>query len=103
MVSPALGLLNEQLPVREEPLVLSGDVVTGLVLVDVVNGFCTVGAGQMVMLSILHELFSLLISSYSFCYRYRWGKRLIPSDCYPPSSPVGTLLLLPCEFQIMCS
>lgn len=47
MVSEVVELLKENLPVTQEPFVLSGDVNTGLVLVDVVNGFCTVGAGNL--------------------------------------------------------
>lgn len=47
MVSSPVDLLRENLPVEQESVVLSGDVKTGLVLVDVVNGFCTVGAGNL--------------------------------------------------------
>ncbi|KAA0036347.1 nicotinamidase 1 [Cucumis melo var. makuwa] len=47
MVLEVMELLKEHLPVTQEPFVLSGDVNTGLVLVDVVNGFCTVGAGNL--------------------------------------------------------
>ncbi|KAF4360650.1 hypothetical protein F8388_011285 [Cannabis sativa] len=39
--------LPDELPVNQEPFIISGDVKTGLVLVDIVNGFCTVGAGNM--------------------------------------------------------
>ena len=42
--------LKKELPVEQETLVLSDDVKTGLVLVDIVNGFCTVGAGNLVIL-----------------------------------------------------
>lgn len=47
MVPSPVDLLRENLPVEQESVVLSGDVKTGLVLVDVVNGFCTVGAGNL--------------------------------------------------------
>ncbi|KAM7519748.1 hypothetical protein LguiB_018710 [Lonicera macranthoides] len=48
MVSQSLELLKAELPVeQEDSLLLSGDVKTGLVLVDVINGFCTVGAGSL--------------------------------------------------------
>ncbi|XP_041021240.1 nicotinamidase 1-like [Juglans microcarpa x Juglans regia] len=47
MASLTLNLLKDELPVEQESLVLSGEVKTGLVLVDLVNGFCTVGAGNM--------------------------------------------------------
>ncbi|PQM36155.1 nicotinamidase 1 [Prunus yedoensis var. nudiflora] len=42
-----IDLLKEELPVHQESLHLTGDTKTGLVLVDVVNGFCTVGAGNL--------------------------------------------------------
>uniref|UniRef100_A0A2P2J8D5 Putative isochorismatase family protein pncA n=1 Tax=Rhizophora mucronata TaxID=61149 RepID=A0A2P2J8D5_RHIMU len=41
-----VDLLKKELPVGQASLVLSGDVKIGLVVVDVVNGFCTVGAGN---------------------------------------------------------
>ncbi|XP_042517516.1 nicotinamidase 1 [Macadamia integrifolia] len=47
MASQALDLLKTELPIEPDSLVLSNDVVTGLVLVDVVNGFCTVGGGNL--------------------------------------------------------
>nr|GEW52388.1 nicotinamidase 1 [Tanacetum cinerariifolium] len=42
-----IDLVKNELPVNEESVTLSGDVSTGLVLVDIVNGFCTVGAGHL--------------------------------------------------------
>ncbi|KAF4354012.1 hypothetical protein F8388_009908 [Cannabis sativa] len=39
--------LPDELPVKQEPFIISEDVKIGLVLVDIVNGFCTVGAGNM--------------------------------------------------------
>ncbi|XP_052191560.1 nicotinamidase 1 [Diospyros lotus] len=46
--SQIIDLLKVELPVEQgASLVLTGDVKTGLVLVDVVNGFCTVGAGNL--------------------------------------------------------
>ncbi|KAJ4964471.1 hypothetical protein NE237_004355 [Protea cynaroides] len=47
MASQTFDLLKTELPLEQNSLVLSDDVVTGLVLVDVVNGFCTVGAGNL--------------------------------------------------------
>jgi hypothetical protein len=41
--------LKKQIPVdEEEPLILNRDSSVGLVIVDVVNGFCTIGSGNMV-------------------------------------------------------
>ena len=50
MASKTIDMLRNELPVQQESLVLSGEVPTGLVLVDIVNGFCTVGAGNLVIL-----------------------------------------------------
>ncbi|KAK8672999.1 hypothetical protein V6N13_111355 [Hibiscus sabdariffa] len=47
MVSTTVDLLKKDLPFEQDSLVLSQDVKTGLVLVDLVNGFCTVGAGNL--------------------------------------------------------
>ncbi|KAF5444223.1 hypothetical protein F2P56_036712 [Juglans regia] len=47
MVSPGIDLLKGEIPIEQESVVLHEDVVTGLVLVDIINGFCTVGAGKM--------------------------------------------------------
>ncbi|KAK7835622.1 nicotinamidase 1 [Quercus suber] len=47
MASSTIELLKDELPVNQESLVLSEDVKTGLVLVDIVNGFCTVGSGNL--------------------------------------------------------
>ncbi|XP_057807166.1 nicotinamidase 1 [Salvia miltiorrhiza] len=48
MVSPqAIQILKNELPLEQENLLLSGDAKTGLVLVDIVNGFCTVGSGNL--------------------------------------------------------
>lgn len=47
MVSQTIDMLKNELPVDQESLVLTDDIKTGLVLVDVVNGFCTVGAGNL--------------------------------------------------------
>lgn len=48
MVSQTIDLLKNELPLEQELVVLPEDVVTGLVLVDIINGFCTVGAGNLV-------------------------------------------------------
>ncbi|KAI3775734.1 hypothetical protein L1987_45486 [Smallanthus sonchifolius] len=43
----AIDLVKNELPMDEESVTLTGDVPIGLVLVDIVNGFCTVGAGNL--------------------------------------------------------
>ncbi|XP_034219040.1 nicotinamidase 1-like [Prunus dulcis] len=47
MVQQIIELIEEELPVLQMSLVLTGDVKAGLVLVDIVNGFCTVSAGNL--------------------------------------------------------
>ncbi|KAI8532396.1 hypothetical protein RHMOL_Rhmol11G0212100 [Rhododendron molle] len=47
MVSQKVDLLKNEIPFEEESVVFSEDVKTGLVLVDIINGFCTVGAGNL--------------------------------------------------------
>ncbi|XP_038886970.1 nicotinamidase 1-like [Benincasa hispida] len=47
MVSSAIDLLKNEIPLEQESVVLSEDAVNGLVLVDLINGFCTVGAGNL--------------------------------------------------------
>lgn len=76
MGSPTIDLLKMELPVEEGRLHLNGDGVktTGLVLIDVVNGFCTVGAGNLVTkqtnkLRIAFLLFSSLL--FTSIYRLR--------------------------------
>ncbi|GMJ00575.1 nicotinamidase 1, A. THALIANA NICOTINAMIDASE 1 [Hibiscus trionum] len=47
MVSETAEVLKNELPLEQELVVLPEGVVTGLVLVDIINGFCTVGAGNL--------------------------------------------------------
>lgn len=48
MVSQTVDLLKSELPLEQGSVVLGEDGETGLVLVDIINGFCTVGAGNLV-------------------------------------------------------
>ncbi|KAK9713149.1 hypothetical protein RND81_06G006800 [Saponaria officinalis] len=47
MASKTTDQVKKELPLKQQTLTLNGDVSTGLVLVDIVNGFCTVGAGNL--------------------------------------------------------
>ncbi|PWA92633.1 isochorismatase-like protein [Artemisia annua] len=47
MVLHTLELLKKEIPLEEESVCIPEDVTTGLVLVDIINGFCTVGAGNL--------------------------------------------------------
>lgn len=51
MVSQTVDLLKNELPLELEAVVLPEDGVIGLVLVDIINGFCTVGAGNLVIIN----------------------------------------------------
>ena len=64
MVSKTIELVKEELPVKEEPFFLSGDRTNGLVLVDIVNGFCTFGAVFSSFLSLLFFWFYYPYSHY---------------------------------------
>ncbi|KAK2983171.1 hypothetical protein RJ640_018516 [Escallonia rubra] len=44
-----VDLLKKEIPLEEEPVVIAEHVKTGLVLVDIINGFCTPGSGSLVM------------------------------------------------------
>ncbi|PKI42113.1 hypothetical protein CRG98_037566 [Punica granatum] len=101
MVSPTVDLLKEQLPVQQEPLVLSGDVRTGLVLVDVVNGFCTVGAGNLAPKQPNKQIAGMVAEAVrlarAFCERKMPVFAFldthhpdIPEHPYPPHCIIGT-------------
>ncbi|XP_076960640.1 nicotinamidase 1-like [Bidens hawaiensis] len=47
MVVNAVELLKQEIPMEEESVCMPDDVITGLVLVDIINGFCTIGAGTL--------------------------------------------------------
>ncbi|KAI3707924.1 hypothetical protein L2E82_36858 [Cichorium intybus] len=47
MVLHTLELLKKEVPLEEESLCIPEDIKTGLVLVDIINGFCTIGAGNL--------------------------------------------------------
>lgn len=49
MVIKTVDLLKNEIPIEEESVVITEDIKAGLVLVDIINGFCTVGAGNLVL------------------------------------------------------
>lgn len=101
MVSRSIDLLKEELPVEQEYLVLSGDVTTGLVLVDIVNGFCTVGAGNLAPREPNKQISVMVEESVNlakvFCDR-KWPVLAfidshhpdVPEHPYPPHCIIGT-------------
>ncbi|KAI5324853.1 hypothetical protein L3X38_033926 [Prunus dulcis] len=96
-----IDLLKEELPVHQESLHLTGDTKTGLVLVDVVNGFCTVGAGNLAPRQPDKQISEMVDESVRvarvFCDR-KWPVFAfldshhpdIPEHPYPPHCIVGT-------------
>ncbi|XVE86868.1 hypothetical protein DITRI_Ditri18aG0069800 [Diplodiscus trichospermus] len=101
MVSTTVDLLKKELPVEEGSLVLSQDVKTGLVLVDVVNGFCTVGAGNLAPQQPDKQIYDMVEESVRlarlFCEK-QWPVLAfldshhpdIPEPPYPPHCIAGT-------------
>ncbi|KAK1430295.1 hypothetical protein QVD17_12937 [Tagetes erecta] len=47
MVIHAVEVLKKEIPLEEVSVCIHEDVITGLVLVDIINGFCTIGAGNL--------------------------------------------------------
>ncbi|KAM3708956.1 hypothetical protein ACB098_02G137500 [Castanea mollissima] len=101
MVSLTIELLKEELPVNQESLVLSEDVKTGLVLVDIVNGFCTVGSGNLAPTQPDEQISGMVGESVKlarvFCEK-KWPIFAfldshhpdIPEPPYPPHCIAGT-------------
>uniref|UniRef100_A0A2N9J022 Isochorismatase-like domain-containing protein n=1 Tax=Fagus sylvatica TaxID=28930 RepID=A0A2N9J022_FAGSY len=101
MASSTMELLKNELPVEQQSLVLSGDVKTGLVLVDIVNGFCTVGAGNLAPRQPDEQISGMVDESVKlariFCEN-KWPIFAlldshhpdIPEHPYPPHCIVGT-------------
>ncbi|EOX91936.1 hypothetical protein QUC31_003372 [Theobroma cacao] len=101
MVSKTIDLLKKDLPVEQSSLVLSQDVKTGLVLVDVVNGFCTVGAGNLAPRQPDKQISDMVEESVRlaklFCEK-NWPVFAfldshhpdIPEPPYPPHCIIGT-------------
>ncbi|CAI0403795.1 unnamed protein product [Linum tenue] len=103
MASPPTGidLLKTELPVDQEAFVLNGDVKTGLVMVDLVNGFCTVGAGNLAPMQPDKQISGMIEESVrlarAFCDK-KWPvfafldthHRDVPEPPYPPHCIAGT-------------
>lgn len=51
MVLQTVEIMKNEIPFEEESVFLSEESKAGLVLVDIINGFCTVGSGNLVSLS----------------------------------------------------
>ncbi|XP_057961805.1 nicotinamidase 1 [Malania oleifera] len=96
-----VDLLKEEIGIDQESLLLSGDVPTGLVIVDVVNGFCTVGAGNLAPREPNNQISGMVEETVRlakvFCEK-KWPVFAfldthhpnIPEHPYPPHCIVGT-------------
>ncbi|XP_021680332.2 nicotinamidase 1 [Hevea brasiliensis] len=101
MASNTIDLLKQELPVEQDSLLLNGDVKTGLVLVDIVNGFCTVGAGNLAPKQPDKQISTMVEESVrlarAFCDK-KWPVFAfldshhpdIPEHPYPPHCIAGT-------------
>ncbi|XP_022763656.1 nicotinamidase 1-like [Durio zibethinus] len=101
MVSQTVDLLKNELPLEQEAVVLPEDVVTGLVLVDIINGFCTVGAGNLAPREPNSQISGMLSESARLARLFCEKKLPVmafldshhpdkPEDPYPPHCIVGT-------------
>ncbi|CAE6002752.1 unnamed protein product [Arabidopsis arenosa] len=94
--------LKKQIPVdEEESLILNRDSSVGLVIVDVVNGFCTIGSGNMAPTKHNEQISKMVEESAKlareFCDR-KWPVLAfidshhpdIPEIPYPPHCIIGT-------------
>ncbi|KAK2973498.1 hypothetical protein RJ640_020160 [Escallonia rubra] len=99
--SDAVDLLKTELPLEQDSLLLSGDATTGLVLVDVVNGFCTVGAGNLAPRYPDQQISGMVNESVRFARVFsekKWPMLAfldshhpdIPEHPYPPHCIAGT-------------
>ncbi|KAE8655856.1 Nicotinamidase 1 [Hibiscus syriacus] len=101
MVPTTIDLLKEDLPLEEGSLVLSQHVKAGLVLVDVVNGFCTDGPGNLAPMKPDKQISDMVEESERlariFCER-KWPVFAfldshhpdIPEPPFPPHCFAGT-------------
>ncbi|XP_021714010.1 nicotinamidase 1-like [Chenopodium quinoa] len=100
--SKTIDELQKQLPLKHDTLLLSDDSSTGLVLVDIVNGFCTVGAGNLAP-KVPNEQIAAMVEESAKLSRVFCDKKwpvfafldshdpLIPEPPYPPHCFAGTL------------
>ncbi|KDP29992.1 hypothetical protein JCGZ_18759 [Jatropha curcas] len=101
MVSQTVDLLKNELPLDQEPVLLPEDVVNGLVLVDIINGFCTLGAGNLAPRAPNRQISRMINESATlaraFCDK-KWPVLAFldshqpnkPEDPYPPHCITGT-------------
>ncbi|KAF3775806.1 Nicotinamidase 1 [Nymphaea thermarum] len=101
MAAKAVDLLRVDLPLHEETLVLEADRRFGLVLVDLVNGFCIPGAGNLAPLTANDQISLVVDESVKLARIFSERKWPIlafldthypdkPEPPYPPHCIIGT-------------
>ncbi|XP_068655470.1 nicotinamidase 1-like [Aristolochia californica] len=100
--SHAIDLLKNELPFEDdEELVLSETLRAGLVLVDIVNGFCTVGAGNLAPTEPNKQISLMIEESVNLAKEFSKRKWPIfafldthypdkPENPYPPHCIIGS-------------
>ncbi|KAF7803774.1 nicotinamidase 1-like [Senna tora] len=101
MVSQIVELLKNEIPLEQETVVMSEDSVNGLVLVDIINGFCTVGAGNLAPTEPNSQISEMINESARlarlFCEKNLPVMAFLdshhpnkPEDPYPPHCIIGS-------------
>ncbi|KAK2437265.1 nicotinamidase [Trifolium repens] len=101
MVSHTIELLKNEIPLDQESVVLAEDTVNGLVLVDIINGFCTVGAGNLAPREPNRQISEMINESTRLAKLFCEKKLPVmafldshqpnkPEDPYPPHCIAGT-------------
>ncbi|XP_028787450.1 nicotinamidase 1 [Neltuma alba] len=101
MVSQVVELLKNEIPLDQEAFVLPQDSVNGLVLVDIINGFCTVGAGNLAPTEPNMQISGMIEESARLARLFCEKKLPImafldshhpnkPEDPYPPHCLIGS-------------
>ncbi|KAK7368849.1 hypothetical protein VNO80_10880 [Phaseolus coccineus] len=101
MVSQTVELLKKEIPLEQESVVLAEDKVNGLVLVDIINGFCTVGAGNLAPRESNRQIRGMINESARlarvFCEKKLPVMAFLdshhpnkPEDPYPPHCIIGS-------------
>ncbi|KAF4376379.1 hypothetical protein F8388_012052 [Cannabis sativa] len=101
VLQTTIDLLKSEIPLHQETINLSEDSVTGLVLVDIINGFCTVGAGNLAPREPNTQICEMINESTRVARLFCEKKLPImvfldshhpnkPEDPYPPHCIIGT-------------
>ncbi|XP_057749338.1 nicotinamidase 1-like [Arachis stenosperma] len=101
MVSQTVELLKNEIPLEQESVLLTEATVNGLVLVDIINGFCTVGSGNLAPREANRQISGMINESERlarlFCDKKLPVMAFLDShhpnkseDPYPPHCIVGT-------------